>query len=204
MKDETKSSGMQTPGKSERIGITGGIGSGKSVVSRIVRCNGFPVYDCDFEAGRLMQSDSALKERLSAVLGGKAYNACGELDRKYVASRIFGDSELRKDVNRLVHSAVREDFRRFAEARKGKVFVESAILFSSGLASLCDKVWVVEAPKETRVVRVMSRNGCDRDDVESRMSAQSTEFAKVPSDALFLDNGGEVPLLQKILRLLYE
>lgn len=187
------------------IGITGGIGSGKSVVARIARCNGFFVYDCDLEARRLMQEDSRLVACLKSLFGEEAYLDDNSLDRKYVASRIFREADLREKVNNLVHSAVKEDFLRFAESKDSKVFVESAILFSSHLAEVCDSVWMVIAPEEVRISRVMARNNVSADEVKERIRVQSEEFSCLPEEKTeFLDNGGEVPILEKILKLLDE
>ena len=108
-------------------------------------------------------------------------------------------------MNNLVHSAVKEDFLRFAESKDSKVFVESAILFSSHLAEVCDSVWMVIAPEEVRISRVMARNNVSADEVKERIRVQSEEFSCLPEEKTeFLDNGGEVPILEKILKLLDE
>ena len=152
-----------------------------------------------------MQEDSRLVACLKSLLGEEAYLDDNSLDRKYVASRIFREADLREKVNNLVHSAVKEDFLRFAESKDSKVFVESAILFSSHLAEVCDSVWMVIAPEEVRISRVMARNNVSADEVKERIRVQSEEFSCLPEEKTeFLDNGGEVPILEKILKLLDE
>ena len=185
------------------IGITGGIGSGKSVVSRIVRLNGFGVYDCDREAKILMATDPQLKESLIRLLGEEAFPG-GELDRAYVASRIFTDKGLLADVNLLVHRAVRDDFMRKANAdRKGRYFCESAILASSGLMAVCEEVWLVDAPREVRVKRVIARNGLPKADILKRMEVQENEFSSMPQ-AIRIENDDHHQILPQILDLLHQ
>ncbi|MDE6769057.1 MAG: dephospho-CoA kinase, partial [Muribaculaceae bacterium] len=141
------------------VGITGGIGSGKSVVSRILRLKGFCVYDCDTEARRLMECDGKVKEEIVRILGAEAYvETAGEekrglvggrdagnawiLNRGYVASKIFNDSRLRDEVNAVVHKAVAEDFLSYAKEKGGMVFCETAILATSHMDRLCGSIWI--------------------------------------------------------------
>lgn len=187
----------------KKIGITGGIGSGKSVVARIVRSNSFPVYDCDSEARRIMEKDPAVAQQLKAILGEECYDEGGNLNRPYVASKIFGNPEYREAVNKVVHSAVRNDFIRFAERARGKVFVESAILGSSGLADLCDEIWLVEAPEEERISRVKLRNGLSEEAVKERMAAQISEMESLPNEKIrHIDNADNAALLANVLPLI--
>ena len=130
-----------------KIGITGGIGSGKSTVCRAFAQLGVPVYDSDSRARRLMNEDVALKAAVSGLFGDGAYDADG-LNRKYVAGRIFSDGTLRERLNAVVHPAVAEDFARWAERQQGPyVIEEAAILFESGAYRQMDKVVTVTAPE---------------------------------------------------------
>ncbi len=184
------------------IGITGGIGAGKSVVSRLLRLMGYPVFDCDSEAKRLMEQDSALRESLIGVLGKDAYTG-RHLNREYVASRIFTDETVRNEVNRLVHEAVRNSFRDFRNSAVGIVFIETAILVTGGLLPLVDEVWLVDAPKEERKRRVMARNALSDKKVEERMAVQEREFEFLPASVTrIIDNGGESSVWQQVVRLL--
>lgn len=184
------------------IGITGGIGAGKSVVSRVLRLMGHSVYDCDLEARRLMETDPELRRELTAILGEGAYSG-GRLDRRRVAELIFGDEALRGEVNRLVHRAVCDDLLREASMQEGLVFVESALLATSGLDRLVGSIWLVEAPMPTRLGRVMRRNGMEAREVMERMEAQEMEFRSLPEGKTFtVGNGDGEALMERIMSLL--
>lgn len=186
----------------EIIGIAGNIGAGKSVVSRILRCNGFHVYDCDMEASSLMSRDHSLQMSLKEILGEKCYQADGSLDKAYVSSKIFCDEYMRGRVNNVVHEAVRNDFSRLANDIEGKIFVESAVMATSGLSEICDSIWLVNASVETRLNRVMLRNNMSEQEVMKRMAAQAGELSGLPQEKVVVienDEGSEV--LGKVLQL---
>lgn len=191
------------------IGITGGIGSGKSVVSRILRLNGYRVYDCDMEAGRLMVSEVGVINRLIDILGEEAYISDGghneqrRLNKKYLSENIFRDSTIRHLVNEVVHKAVKNDFFTYAGLMGGIVFCESAILSTSNFDTFCDKIWMVTAPESERIQRVKHRNSLSEDEVRMRMEAQKSEFDNLPEnkvDVIF--NGNDDLLLPQIHKLL--
>lgn len=184
------------------IGITGGIGAGKSVVSRLLRLRGYPVFDCDTEARRLMEDDDELKRSLTRLLGNEAYSD-GRLNREYVAAKIFPDHALRSEVNRLVHASVREAYSVFMKKREGSVFIESAILATGGLIPMVDEIWLVDAPKPVRRKRVAQRNGLSEDSIEARMVAQEREFDSLPKERThIIDNDGEASLWSQVKGLL--
>ena len=156
-----------------KIGITGGIGSGKSTVCRLFAQRGIAVYDSDREAKRLMTEDAALRAAISARFGAEAYTADGALNRGYLASRVFTDSEALADLDALVHPAVKADFAAWAERQLSPyVVLESAILFEAGLEHSVDRTVAVVAPFELRLERTCRRDGCDRESVLRRMAAQ--------------------------------
>ncbi len=157
-----------------RIGITGGIGSGKSVVCRLFALWGAPVYDSDSRAKQLM--DSKLVQPITGLLGARAYRD-GSLDRAWVASRIFADGGLLAKMNAIVHPAVGEDFLQWADSHNDKPYVilESAILFSSGFDRFTDHTVGVYAPLDRRVERAMERSGCSREAVLARVANQTDE-----------------------------
>lgn len=190
----------------EIIGITGGIGSGKSVVSRILRLNGYPVYDCDSEARSLIESSAMLKSDLCAILGNEIYTDSCHLDRKRMAGLIFSDHQLLMRVNKVVHSAVKDDFMSFArKVVSRKVFCESAILGSSGFADMCSRIWLVEAPEFVRINRVKHRSGMDEGEIRQRMHAQRNEFSRLSSDKIVrVQNDDTTELLPFILELLHD
>lgn len=158
-----------------KIGITGGIGSGKSTVCALFREHGVAVYDSDAEAKRLMAESADLRRRLIEAFGEECYNAEG-LDRKYLASKVFGDNEALQRLNAIVHPAVREDFRAWAERQRGSyVVLESAILFEAGFENEVDATLAVMAPLEERVRRTMERDGVEREQVMERIKHQMSD-----------------------------
>lgn len=153
-----------------KIGITGGIGSGKSTVCRLFAQKGVAVYDSDVEAKRLMASE--LRDRIEARFGAAAF-AGDRLDRKYLADLVFNDPQALADLNAIVHPAVMRDFEAWAERQQGDyVVLESAILFEAGLETHVDKTLAVLAPESLRIERVGRRDGCDQQAVRRRIAAQ--------------------------------
>ena len=167
------------PKKSKRmfkVGITGGIGSGKSTVCRLFAARGIAVYDSDSEAKRLMNSSEELRARIEARFGTETYRDDGTLDRARLARIVFSDPQALADLDRLVHPAVRADFAAWAERQPSEyVILESAILFEAGFASEVDRTVAVLAPLELRVERTCRRDGCDAESVRRRIAAQTDD-----------------------------
>ncbi len=189
------------------ICITGGIGAGKSVVSRILRVRGFPVYDCDMEARRIMESSVGLQRALTEAVGCNLYHSDGSLNRSQLADIIFSSVEKRREVNKLVHSAVRQDIQRWIkESSYSKVpifFVETALPTTSRLYEDVDLIWLVEAPEELRLVRTSNRDNAAIEDVEARVIAQREEFLGLPSELTRIILNDDIhPLLPQIDKLL--
>ncbi len=158
-----------------KIGITGGIGSGKSSVCALLHDYGVAIYDSDAEAKRLMVESDDLRQELISAFGEKCYNAEG-LDRKYLASQVFGSEEALQRLNAIVHPVVRADFRAWAERQQGSyVVLESAILFEAGFESEVDATLAVMAPLEERVRRTMERDGVEREQVLNRIKHQMSD-----------------------------
>ena len=140
------------------IGLTGGIGSGKSYIARALAKRGFRVYDCDREAKRIIAQNQDVQAAIIELLGEEAF-VNGQYNTAYVAQRVFGEPELLSALNKIVHPAVKEDIQQSAISNQHSVlFVESAILFECGLDQLCDKIVVVTAPEETRIARTIARD----------------------------------------------
>lgn len=185
------------------IGLTGGIGTGKSTVARILRLRGYEVYDCDLEAKRLMDESPEVRRSLRDRWGEDIYSAEDELDRRKVAEYVFADRREKAWLDTLVHGLVRDDVKRWAATRTDyshdTVFVESAILFTSGLAGMCQEVWEVTAPLDIRVERVMKRSGLTRKQALARIEAQKDEQKICRSrHTLQIVNDGATPLLDSI------
>lgn len=158
-----------------KVGVTGGIGSGKSTVCKLLAEYGVAVYDSDSKAKELMNSDVDLRRALCEAFGEECYNAEG-LNRGYLSGKVFGDREALAKLNSIVHPAVKADFRAWAEMQSSAyVVLESAILFESGFDSEVDTTLAVMAPMEERVRRTMSRDGSDRAAVEARIANQMSD-----------------------------
>lgn len=182
------------------IAITGGIGTGKSVVSRVLRVMGYPVYDCDSEAKRLMTTDDTLIQGIKKLLGDEAYLPDGTLNRSFVSSRIFADSSLVAAMNALVHPAVLTDIERWAQATGSELnFVETALLRESNMASIIQGVWTVTAPIDVRIERVARRSGLTEEQTRARIASQSNELIE---NAAVIINDNSTPVLPQILNLL--
>lgn len=158
-----------------KVGITGGIGSGKSTVCRLFEQNGIAVYDSDARAKALMAEDATLREQLVEAFGAECYNEQG-LNRAYLAGRVFGDEVELQRLNGIVHPAVKDDFRRWADAQRGAyVVLESAILFESGFDAEVDTTLAVMAPMEERLRRTAERDGTDMEAIKRRMEHQLSD-----------------------------
>ncbi|MBO5831141.1 MAG: dephospho-CoA kinase [Alistipes sp.] len=158
-----------------KVGITGGIGSGKSVVSAMLQERGVAVYFSDIRAKELMATDDGVRQQLVERFGADVFEG-GVLNRAYLAERVFASTEELSALNAIVHPAVLADFERWAEAQSGDyVVLESAILFESGFDAKVDIAVAVMAPEELRVERVMSRDGVSREQVEERMRHQLSD-----------------------------
>lgn len=184
-------------------GLTGGIGTGKSTVARILRLRGYDVYDCDLEAKRLMDGSEYVRRSLRDRWGEDIYSPEGKLDRRKVAQYVFADRREKGWLDSLVHGLVRDDVKRWADTHTDyshdTVFVESAILFTSGLADMCQEVWEVAAPPDIRVERVMKRSGLTREQAMARIEAQKEEQMICQSrHTLQIVNDGATPLLDVI------
>lgn len=185
------------------IGLTGGIGTGKSTVARILRLRGYEVYDCDLEAKRLMDESPEVRRSLRDRWGEEIYSARGELDRRKVAQYVFADRREKAWLDSLVHGLVRDDVKRWAatrtDYRHDTIFVESAILFTSGLADMCQEVWEVTSPLDIRVERIMKRSGLTREQALARIDAQKEEQNICRSrHTRQIVNDGITPLLDAI------
>lgn len=192
-----------------KVGITGGIGSGKTTVCRIFETLGIPVYYADDRAKWLMNNDPTLKEAIRALFGPSAYTAAGELNRPYLAKAAFGNADLLQQLNALVHPAVWRDGEQWQEAHHDAPYTlkEAALLYESGGHQLLDRMIVVYAPTELRIRRVMRRDGVDRADVEARIARQLPDEEKVRRADFVIYNDGEqllVPQVWAIHRQLLE
>ena len=195
------------------IGLTGGIGSGKSTIAQGLRQMGYAVYDTDSEAKRLIVEDENVRTQMVQLFGNEVY-ANGVYQTAFVAQRVFTDRSLLAQLNAIVHPAVRADILRWATMqdspsfRKGLgvgiCFVECAILYQAGFDALCDKVVAVTAPEEVRLARVLARDHSTIDKVRARMRAQEAERDIERADIVINNDGkASIPTLcEEIIHLL--
>ena len=199
------------------IGITGGIGSGKSVIAKQLRQMGYEVYDTDSEAKRLIVEDAHVREQITALFGPEAYKD-GVYQTAFVAQQVFNANSqlpiancpspnpLLARLNAIVHPAVRKDILRKFRSSEGSdaaellfrgskvlFFIECAILYTAHLDELCDKVVVVTAPEEVRLARTIARDHSDIDKVRARMRAQNVEEDLRRAD-IIINNDGTTPI----------
>lgn len=170
------------------VGLTGGIGSGKTTVAKLFGELGIPVYNSDMEAKKLTNTSKAIREELIDLLGNETYKN-GSLDRKFMADKIFNDKNLLLKVNAIIHPRVAEHFKKWVSQQKSKyVIKEAAILFESGSNAYCDVVILVTAPKEERISRVMKRDQVSREEVEARISNQWPDEKKMELSDYVIEN----------------
>ncbi len=188
-----------------KIGITGGIGSGKSVVAHFFTLSGIPVYIADEESKYLTDHSPVIRKKLSALFGNEIYTNSG-LDRKRFASFIFSNQALLKKVNEIIHPVVKKDFIKWVNAQKGGICaLESAILYESGFDKSVDTVLMVYAPVELRLARVMQRDGSDEADIMRRMNRQrSDDLKRKQADYVIINDDANAltPQLEKFLNSL--
>lgn len=158
-----------------KVGICGGIGSGKSTICDMFASRGVAIYSADDRAKELMQGGE-LSQSLVAAFGKECYLPDGSLNRVWLAARVFGDDQQLSLLNSIVHPAVRADFERWASEQSGDyVIFEAAILFEAGFASAVDVTVAVVAPRALRLERAMKRDGATREQIEARMAAQASD-----------------------------
>ena len=184
-----------------KIGLTGGIGSGKSTVAKIFEVLGIPVYYADDAARQIMNTDKELKAALVKHFGEQTYKD-KELNRPWLASVVFGDSEKLKLLNALTHPATIRDANRWIQQQTSPYIVkEAALLFESDAYKYLDKIVGVSAPTELRLSRAMQRDGVTRDEVLSRMNRQMNEQEKMKRCDFVIVNDEQQLLTPQVLKL---
>lgn len=162
------------------IGLTGGIGSGKTTVAKFIQEMGFPVYFSDDRAKEIVNDDEVLKNNIKELLGEEAYDESGRYDRKYVADLVFNNEELLKQLNGLIHPAVKLDFENWVASQKTEfVFKETALLFELNLNESCYKSVLVTADDNIRIKRVMDRDQKTYREIEAIIDKQMPEKDKI-------------------------
>ena len=187
----------------KRIGITGGIGAGKSLVAEIIKAMGYPVYNSDERAKELTDSNPKIKEGLIHLFGEEIYQN-DTLNKFALAQAIFSDESLREKVNALIHPIVREDYNLWALAQNNSfVFNESAILFETGSFKNFDAIILVYAPTELRIKRIMKRDNCSENEVLKRMNTQFSDEEKYNLTEFRILNDEQIPFLAQIEEIIF-
>ncbi len=189
-----------------KIGLTGGIGSGKSTVRDRLQAKGAVVFDADDVAKRLMEEDESVRKDLMDVLGPQTWNEEGRLNRSWTASRIFEDGALRQAVNEIVHPAVYDAFDLAAAAAEAEgapaIVREAALLPPTSIRQRLDVVLTVSAPKTMRLQRVLNRGGLSVSEIEARMNAQpASELYEAQADEIICNNGSLEDLQSEVDRI---
>lgn len=170
------------------VGLTGGIGSGKTTVARMFGDLGVPVYDSDKEAKKLMRSSKKLKKAIIELFGAEAYKD-KKLNKKYISNKIFNNRDLLEKLNSIVHPAVRKHFLSWAKKQKTVyVIQEAAIIYENGKHGFYDKIILVTAPQSTRIKRVMDRDKVSKQEVVARIKHQWPDEKKIPLSDFIIEN----------------
>lgn len=185
-----------------KIGITGGIGSGKTFIARIIEAMGYPIYYADSRAKFLLVNNREISEGVALLIDEKNYEN-GKLNLNHFAKLIFNDEQLRKKINALIHPIVRADFNHWASIQtQAIVFNEAAILFETGTHHFFDATLLVISPEDLRIQRVMKRDNCTREEVLIRMAAQWSDEQKSSLATFQINNDSVSPLLIQVEKVL--
>ena len=182
-----------------KIGIAGGIGSGKSYVSQKIRDFGYEVYDCDNAAKRLINTSPDIRQKLTALIGPDTYTAEGLLNKRVVADFLLASEANGRAINDIVHPAV---FRDFEES--GMLFMESAIMYESGIYKLVDRVLAVVAPQEVRIQRVMARDNISREKVLEWMDRQMPQKELIHKADYVIVNDGQAEIDKQLKKIIVQ
>lgn len=185
------------------IGITGGIGSGKTTVCTVFKLLRIPVFEADMAAGQIMNTNRELQSGITALFGNDLYNCHGLVNKKKLADIVFTDSVRLMQLNKLVHPAVKDEFLTWSEKYKKLpyVIIEAAILFESGFNDLTDYTIVVTAPEEERISRVQKRDGLSINSIRNRMSKQYPERLKEQMASLVLHNDNRHLIIPEVIKI---
>lgn len=188
--------------KQLKVGLTGGIGTGKSYVAKQLELKGFPVYYSDQRAKAIIENDLEVKQALIALLGAETYTTDG-YNRTFVAQQLFANPSIRSQVNAIVHPAVRKDFLLWCgEQTAAIVFQESALLLQSDAKLLLDKIVVVDADESTRIGRIMDRDDLSFEQAELRVASQMEQEEQVKMADFVVHNGDFDQLSNEIEQLI--
>lgn len=188
------------------IGITGGIGSGKSLVCKVFSILGIPIYDADSRAKLLMNNDLEIKGLIQKLLGEQSYTSSGEYNRAWVASQVFNNPDLLKQLNAIVHPRVRQDSQLWIQKYPKAPFLlyEAALMKAAGDGNFFDKVIVVNAPINLRIKRVQHRDKRTEQEIIDIIARQISDKERLSFADYVIENDEQHPVLEQVLRLYQE
>ncbi|MGL5681918.1 MAG: dephospho-CoA kinase [Marinifilaceae bacterium] len=190
--------------KHKIIGLTGGIGSGKTTVAGIIEREGYPVFYADPQAQYIINNNKEVREQLTLHFGQEAYKE-GVFNRPYIAEIVFNDTHKLELLNRIVHPAVLNAFKKWCtEQITDMVFLESAILFESGWDNHFDAIINVEAPLELRIQRVVERDGITENQVRARIANQLPDEERMKRAHFRINTSSQIPVIQQTIKILEE
>jgi len=185
-----------------KVGITGGIGSGKSTVCQFFRTLGIPVFEADVEAKKLINSSDPIRNQLKALFGANIYLPNQVIDRKKLAGLIFNSPNLLEKVNAIVHPEVRNYFHNWCNRQQAPYIVhEAAIMFESGFYKMMDYTILVTAPEEDRIARVMAREQTDAESVRARIEKQWKDEDKIELADFVVRNDNKELIIPQLIKL---
>jgi len=193
---------LQRSNQPKKIGLTGGIGSGKSVVAKIFKALQIPIFNSDLRARIILETDSDVRHAIIQLIGSESYK--GNMpNRSLIASRVFENQELREKLNAIVHPAVGRAFKHWVESQSNAAYIikEAAITFETGIYKDLDATILVMAPKELRIQRIEERDGMSEDEILNRMNSQWSDERKAQLADFTISNGPDDALIPQVLRI---
>lgn len=186
-----------------KLGVTGGIGSGKSVVCEVLRLHDIPVYDADLEAKRLNDTSPVIREKLIEAFGAELYKN-DKLDRKKLAQLIFNDEKNLHRVNSIIHPELAKHFEKWTDERIEHPIaaIDAAVLFEAGFQQFVDKTITVFSPVETRIERVVKRDNLTREHILSRINSQMSDEEKIKLSDFVIINDNKHSILEQVSTIL--
>jgi dephospho-CoA kinase len=185
-----------------KVGLTGNIGSGKTIVAQVFKTLGIPVFHADVEARKLYDL-SSIRHQVRNIFGDEVFSPSGEILKTKLAEIVFNDRQRLEDLNRIIHPAVRQEYRSWLLQHENKAYTlyEAAILFESGHYLEMDKVICVTAPEDLRIRRVMERDNITSTEVKNRIANQWPEEKKIELSDFVIENDGDKGLIEQVLEV---
>lgn len=185
-----------------KVGLTGGIGSGKTYITHFFNKLGIAIYNSDTRGKHLMDSDPQVKNKIIEAFGSESYNQDG-LNRKYLSQHVFNDNAKLATINQIVHPAVKADFENWCSSHKNDTYIikEAAILIESGAYKDCDYLIVVTAPTNMRIQRVIDRDNMTPDEIKKRMAKQLSDDDRLQHASFTINNDGTMLVEEQVVEI---